>query len=170
MSEQEKTIIERLQDVGVLARPTVYDAPGDDPAYVVIDGEALLALLEKPKRKRTAAKPPSETALRCSEFLIEQLQGVKGAVIGPKAKTAWARDIDRLIRDSGRTGPSIVNAIAWVLDPCRVDDQYTPVVRSGKALREKWPQIVAAMSRRSPEQSAEAEKQQQRAALEAKYG
>ena len=99
-------------------------------------------------------------------------------MIGPKAKTAWAKQIDQLIAvatdisihpDPYAEG-LICDAIEWLLDPCRVDDQYTPVVRSGRALREKWPQIVAAMNRRSPAETAEVEKQQQRAALQEKYG
>ena len=173
-NEQEKTIIERLEAAGVAAETATFDAPDDDWRYVVVDGEELLKLLEKPKRKRTVGKPPSETAYRCSALLIEYLDGVPGATINRNSPTNWAKQIDLLFNEMSSIPivreAEVMAAIAWVLDPKQMGGEYAIVVRSGYALRKKYPNIVAAMNRVSPAEAAEAEKQQQRAALQEKYG
>lgn len=66
---------------------------------------------------------------------------IPGAPKKPKLKS-WARALERIPGAYGATPDEVRFGIEWVLSPERVTDRYTPVVRSGQAAYDKWPQIV----------------------------
>ena len=111
----------------------------------------------KNKSKKEESRPPADPvlpaeALSCSELLIELLRPVPGARIPSRARWQWARDIARMPREIPDLGSepwaTIEAGIRWALGPENLGQQYEVVIRSGRALREKWPKLVAAAQRK----------------------
>lgn len=106
------------------------------------------------KSRGGKTRPSAPWSIRCSRVLIECLRPVRGAVIPAKAEETWAREIERLGRESPELASmpedererTVELAIRWLFGP-ENSGEYALVVRSGRALREKWPQIVAAAQR-----------------------
>lgn len=106
------------------------------------------------KKSRASRSPPSDWSLSCSDLLIELLEPVPGAVIPRGARASWAREIERLVGEcpelqaNGVKPPEhIQGAIRWALGPQNLGQEYEVVIRSGRALREKWPKLRAAAKR-----------------------
>jgi hypothetical protein len=109
-----------------------------------------------PKKKTRASRsPPSKGALECADLLIELLGPVPGARIPKGARFQWAHEIIRLTsecpelwqKDNGTPWENIKGGIRWALGPQNLGQEYEVVIRSGKALREKWPKLRAASMR-----------------------
>jgi hypothetical protein len=101
------------------------------------------------KAPRKAPEPPPQWAVETAEMLASTVARRWPGVAAPRSPAAWAREIARV-----RAGDDIVVAIVrWYCDAARDGDggrgvaAYTPEVRSGRTLREKWPQLVAARQR-----------------------
>ena len=116
---------------------------------------------------RRPSKIPPAWALGISDEMIEALRGVRGAVIGRGARTAWARDIAALRAeavelarlDDDEASRQIQRALAWALGPENLDQEFEVVIRSGGALRKKWPQLVAGARRRRREREGSVDTQ-----------
>ena len=95
-------------------------------------------------------KAPSEPswARDAAALMIDLLRSVKGARVPPQARARWAKEIRLLEAESDASQEEIVAGIQYALAPEQLDDQYCPVIRSGKALREKWPKLVAHAKRK----------------------
>ena len=99
----------------------------------------------KEKRPRPPAAPvlPAE-ALTLARLLIELLRDVPGARIPPRAERQWATYIARMPREIPELGAApnpweaIEGAIRWALGPENLGQQYEVVIRSGRALLEKY--------------------------------
>lgn len=102
--------------------------------------------------RSTRSIPP--WALSCSEILIELLRCTEGARIPRGAHDRWAseiaaipREVPSLSANGADPAPHIEAGIRWALGPENLGREYEVVIRSGKALREKWPKLVAAARR-----------------------
>lgn len=113
--------------------------------------------VEPAKPASVKSHPPWAT--ENAALLIAMLGNTHGARITPRSKATWAGEIVRLVREVSDLraladpGPQIEAAIRWLFSDQNVGE-FALVVRSGSALRRKWPQIVAAAQRqheRSPE-------------------
>jgi hypothetical protein len=111
---------------------------------------------EEEKKTRAPRSPPScpEWALTLSDLLIEKVREVPGGRIPRGARPSWAREIAKLpgevpsLAANGDDPAMHIEAgIRWALGPENVGRDFEVVVRSGKALREKWPKLVAAARR-----------------------
>jgi len=107
------------------------------------------------KKKESPDKPATHTpeawALALSESLIEHVRTAPGGRIPPRARATWAQEISRMPREiqelsNGSAEDHIRSAIEWAFG-AENTGQYAIVIRSGRALREKWPQLVAAAQR-----------------------
>ena len=106
-------------------------------------------------RKAKSPRPdPADWSLETSDLLIELLDPVPGAVIPRGARASWAREMERLVREcpelrTNGADPAthIAGAIRWALGPQNLGAEYEVVIRSGRALREKWPTLRAASRR-----------------------
>lgn len=111
----------------------------------------------KPRQKTIPKGNVPDWALANADVMIELLRTIEGARIPRGARKSWGQHIARMpdeIEFNGRDPAGFIEAgIRWVLGP-ENSGEYALVVRSGKALREKWPRIVTAAKRRlehSPE-------------------
>jgi len=120
---------------------------------------------EEQKYRRTegrAEKKPSASisawAQRLSRVLIEKLgtsgpdgSSVPGARFPRGCEQRWAREIEKMpVEIPGLRAKSqddrekeIEFAIEWAFGPDNLGHEYEVRIRSGKALREKWPKLVA---------------------------
>lgn len=57
------------------------------------------------------------------------------------------RECPELQADGVRRSEHIQGAIRWALGPQNLGQEYEVVIRSGRALREKWPKLRAAAKR-----------------------
>lgn len=106
----------------------------------------------KPEPRRA---PPAAWALRCAGTLGTLLRDVPGARLPRGWEARWARELEALAREA----PDLADlpeterearvdaAIRWVLGPENLGREFEVIVRSGRALREKWPRVVAAARR-----------------------
>jgi hypothetical protein len=113
--------------------------------------------IPKPNKKESrqaATPPPADWSLALSELLVELVTPVPGARIPQGARARWAREIEALAREAPElrangTSPAdkIEAAIRWAFGPENLGLEYEVVIRSGGALREKWPKLVNAARR-----------------------
>lgn len=129
--------------------PNPISAPAPAPAHTV-----CAATPAKPSRKpRQPKREVPEWALQNAELLIELLKPIPGARLPPRAKSTWAAHIARMpaeipeLVSETDPGPKIEAGIRWALGPANLGTEFEVVIRSGKALREKWPQLVDAARR-----------------------
>lgn len=164
----QRTRAQRSKYPAPLTKPeSVSDMQADDSDPLSDDGESLSnvagltyseTIYVDEKKKTPTARPKASLpawALRCSRLLIDLLEPVPGARIPPGSEARWARELVALAREvpelSNGKPPDqhIEAAIRWALGPENLGREYEVVIRSGKALREKWPQLVAAARRRA---------------------
>jgi hypothetical protein len=145
---------------------------GDEPANCPSETETETASEEEKSR---AVKPPTDRArkrapngrggeapntwdTRCAALLRDLLVDVPGARIQAGSVARWSKDIARIPREvpsiSGDPEKHVEAAIRWALGPQNLGREYEVLVRSGRALRQKWPQLVAAAQRRAREDDA----------------
>ncbi len=149
------------------AKPESAPAPAQAPAGSnVVSADASTDRPPKPKRKKKP--PPPGWALDTAQHLIAHLTEVPGARIPKNALMAWAREIElmpheipelKLIVMQGGPEAFVQRVRAGIedatgLEAMRSEDphvrRYSPQIRCGKSLREKWDQITAAAARRKP--------------------
>jgi hypothetical protein len=84
------------------------------------------------------------------------VRGVRGygARVPPRARAAWAAEIARLPSEVPGLAPNgasaaerIREAIDFAFGPDNLGREYEVVIRSGRALREKWSKLAAAIAR-----------------------
>lgn len=120
-------------------------APLDPPSEPAASAER-----EPPERR--AAQPLPLWSYTAADRLIERVRGAPGGRIPPRARSTWAAEIARMPREIPELGAMerpedrVLAAIEWLFGP-ENSGEYALVVRSGRALREKWPRIVAAAKR-----------------------
>lgn len=95
--------------------------------------------------RQEPATPPWATDL--AKLLREQVRRTKGAQV-PRQLTGWAQEIARIQNTSPE---EIAETIEWLWG-AENQGEYALVVQSGRALREKYGRIRAAMQRRRDEQ------------------
>lgn len=154
---------ELLEFIAALDGPRRPETALDGPNGYRVAGSGYRVSGDEYKRRasqtpRSPALP--ESALECSDLLIELLRPVPGAVIPRGARTSWAREIVRLAEtcpelagNGADPQPHIEAGIRWALGPENLGQPYEVVIRSGRSLREKWPKLVAAARRRRVEAS-----------------
>ncbi len=103
-----------------------------------------------------AVRSPEVWALHLSRLLQELLTDVPGARLPTGCEQRWAREIERLAKEvpelraltEDARNERIEFAIRWALDTkTNLGLEFEVVIRSGAALREKWPKLVAAAQR-----------------------
>jgi hypothetical protein len=136
------------------ASPEILGNPGDPGPLGLGVGDDCK--VEGVGVSRAPRSPPScpEWALTLSDLLIEKVREVPGGRIPRGARPSWAREIAKLpgevpsLAANGADPAMHIEAgIRWALGPENVGRDFEVVVRSGKALREKWPKLVAAARR-----------------------
>jgi hypothetical protein len=100
------------------------------------------------KAKRKRRSPPSGTAINLALRLRDAIQMIKPdhkvvSHFESATRLAWARDIDLMLTCDGRSEERIRAAIAYIAK----GHEYTPVILSGKALREKFDSLEIAQQR-----------------------
>ena len=141
------------------------ESPGDPGKSQEIPGDppgSRESRVEKRESRVVARNPsspppaPASWSLVLSDILIELLRPVPGARISRGARERWAKDIERMpgeIPELGALpglavrGATIEAGIRWALGPENLGREFEVVVRSGSALRTKWPKLVAASRR-----------------------
>lgn len=137
------------------------DACGELPQVAASRGELppeVEVEVEVEARSKTVAASasthPPEWSLQSADLLIELLRDVPGASIKKGARTAWAREIAKIPQECPQDFREclyvevIEAAIHWALGPENLGiGRYEIVIRSGRSLREKWPQLVAGARR-----------------------
>lgn len=122
-----------------------------DPTPLVPPSEPAASAEREPPERR-AAQPLPLWSYTAADRLIERVRGAPGGRIPPRARSTWAAEIARMPREIPELGAMerpeerVLAAIEWLFGP-ENSGEYALVVRSGRALREKWPRIVAAAKR-----------------------
>ena len=110
---------------------------------------------------RIGAVPTPDWAIRCANHLMAHVREVPGGMVGANAEKHWGREIHLMVNECESLKKLsvtdcqdlIVAGIDWLFSPANTDEgQYQFVVRSGSALREKWPRICAKADKESQKQ------------------
>ncbi len=108
--------------------------------------------IKQQTQKNTQKKLKIANELKRRYFpLAEKLASIvmenKNVTITPASKEAWTKQIKLLCITSKIAPLRIQKALEWYKN--NITDQYTPVIHSGKSLREKFMQLENAMGRQN---------------------
>jgi hypothetical protein len=126
-------------------------APAARP--ITKQAEAITDPPQKPPKR--PPRSPEAWSLRLSRILQELLADAPGARFPAGCENRWAREIERMpkeVPELRALAPEdcekrIEFAIRWALGPDNLGREFEVVIRSGKALREKWSKLVAGAQR-----------------------
>lgn len=119
-----------------------------------------------PRGTPQTPKPMPAEAERLARLLADCAAARLGEAARPRRYRPWAEEVRKLHRDGdGPSWADIEAAIRWLYSEAN-EGQYRVEVQSGRALREKWPRVVAAMQRASAPSASEQRRARGRAAAE----
>jgi hypothetical protein len=134
--------------------PGILDSPGSPTDHTssridVFTSSRIVSSPAASSKSPPKASTLADWTLRCSDLLIEYVRKAPGGVVGKNARIAWAKEILLLAKNTPTIADDpethITGAIEWLFSPENTErGKYALVVRSGSALREKFPRIVSA--------------------------